>query len=338
MESSASNSIEIVRDSLEKEGGLEVSGRKHPVNFVVERVTGGVPEEAVRVVNKLINQENVVAIIGPDFSIDAIPSGEVAERSGIPLLSPLSSHPKTTASREYVFRAAFLDSFQARGMAQFCVHDLNAERIAVLYNIANPYSRGIAETFEAEVKRKGKEILSFESYVTGQTDFSTQLGKIRDKSPDVLYLPNFYGETEPIVVQARKMGIDAVLVGVESWNRERFAPMPEFEGAYFTAHWPSGALSGKSKDFADEYKSRYDRVPEDGAALTFDALGLMMKAIQHQGKFDPQSIRDGLYALGPYEGVTGTIDYIENGDPQREAVVLRFEGGKVSFVRTIGAR
>ncbi|MEE8592476.1 MAG: ABC transporter substrate-binding protein, partial [Spirochaetia bacterium] len=154
MESSASNSIEIVRDSLEKEGGLEVSGRKHPVNFVVERITGGVPEEAVRVVNKLINQEDVVAIIGPDFSIDAIPSGEVAERSGIPLLSPLSSHPRTTAAREYVFRAAFLDSFQAKGMARFSVQDLKAEKIAVLYNIANPYSRGIAEIFIETVKGK----------------------------------------------------------------------------------------------------------------------------------------------------------------------------------------
>ena len=338
MESSSINSIDIVRDKLEKEGGLNVSGKKHPVNFVVERITGGIPEQAVNAVSKLINQVGVVAIIGPDFSMDAIPSGEVAERAGIPLLSPLSSHPKTTETRKFVFRAAFLDSFQARGMAQFCIRDLKAERIAVLYNIANPYSRGIAETFEETVKEEGKDISSFESYITGQADYSSQLRKIRDQAPDVLYLPNFYQETEPIVIQARAMGIDAVLVGVESWNRERFAPMPEFEGAYFTAHWPSGPLSGISKDFADKYISTYGKVPEDGAALTYDALGLMMKAIQHQGKFDPRSIRDGLYALGPYEGVTGTIDYIENGDPQREAVVLRFEGGKVRFMRKIVAQ
>jgi branched-chain amino acid transport system substrate-binding protein len=279
----------------------------------------------------------VVAIIGPDFSIDAIPSGEVAERAGIPLLSPLSSHPKTTAGRKFVFRAAFLDSFQARGMARFCIRDLKAERIAVLYNIANPYSRGIADAFEVAVKGEGKIVSAFESYITGQTDFSAQLGRIRDQSPDVLYLPNFYQETEPIVVQARKLGIDAVLLGVESWNREKFAPMPEFEGAYFTAHWPSGDLFGISRDFADEYTSKYNRVPEDGAALTYDALGLMMKAIQHQGGFDPRSIRDGLFALGPYEGVTGIIDYIDNGDPQREAVVLRIQEGKIRFVRKIAA-
>ena len=338
MESSASNSIELVRDNLEKEGGLNVSGKKHPVNFVVERITGGVPEEAVMAVNKLINQVGVVAIVGPDFSIDAIPAGEVAERAGIPLLSALSTHPKTTAARKYVFRVAFLDSFQARGMARFCLRDLKAEKIAVLYNIANPYSRGIAGIFQEIVKGEGKDVSSFESYVTGQTDFSTQLGRIRDKAPDVLYLPNFYGETEPIVIQARDMGIDAVLLGVESWNRESFASMPEFEGAYFTAHWPSGEISGISRDFADRYTSGYDRVPEDGAALTYDALGLMMKAIQHQGRFDPRSIRDGLYALGPYEGVTGTIDYIDNGDPQREAVVLRLEGGNVRFVRKIAAQ
>jgi branched-chain amino acid transport system substrate-binding protein len=338
MENSALNAVEMIREDLEKEGGFYVSEKKHPVNFVVERITGGVPEEAVKAVNKLINQLDVVAIIGPDFSIDAIPSGEVAEKAGIPLLSALSTHPKTTAGREYVFRTAFINSFQAGGMARFCVRDLEAEKLAVLYNIANPYSREIAETFQAAVKAEGKEISSFESYVTGQTDLSTQLGRIRDKAPDVLYLPNFFQETESIVVQARDMGIDAVLAGVESWHRIKFVTMPEFEGAYFTAHWDSNSLSEISKNFTDRFMSRSGQIPEDGAALTYDALGLMMKAIQHQGKFDPQSIRDGLYALGPYEGVTGTIDYIENGDPRREAVVLRFEGGEVRFVRKIEIR
>jgi branched-chain amino acid transport system substrate-binding protein len=223
-------------------------------------------------------------------------------------------------------------------MARFCIRELDAEKLAVLYNIANPYSREIAETFEAAVKTEGKEISFFESYVTGQTDYGAQLGRIRDQAPDVLYLPNFYQETESIVVQARDMGIDAVLVGVESWHRVKFVAMPEFEGAYFTAHWDSNSLSEKSRNFIDRYMSRSGEIPEDGAALTYDALGLMMKAIQHQGKFDPRSIREGLYALGPYEGVTGTIDYIDNGDPQREAVVLRFEGGNVKFVQKITAR
>jgi len=338
MENSTLNAVEMLREDLEKEGGLYVTGKKHPVNFVVERITGGVPEEAVRAVNKLINQENVVAIIGPDFSIDTIPSGEVAEKAGIPLLSSLSTHPKTTAGREYVFRTSFINSFQARGMARFCVRDLGAEKIAVLYNIANPYSQEIAETFETTIKAEGKEITSFESYVTRQTDYSTQLGRIRDKTPDVLYLPNFFRETESIAVQARDMGIDAVLVGVESWHRLKFVTMPEFEGAYFTAHWDSNSLSEISRNFTDRYISRSGQIPEDGAALTYDALGLMMKAIEHQGRFNPQSIRDGIYALGPYEGVTGAIDFIDDGDPQREAVVLRFEGGKVRFVRKIVAQ
>ena len=338
MENSALNAIEMIREDLEKEGGLYVSGKKHPVNFVVERITGGVPEEAVKAVNKLINQLGVVAIIGPDFSIDAIPSGEVAEKAGVPLLSALSTHPKTTAGREYVFRTAFLNSFQARGMARFCVRDLEAEKLAVLYNIANPYSREIAETFQETVKGEGKDISFFESYVTGQTDFSTKLGRIRDKAPDVLYLPNFFQETESIAVQVRDMGIDAVLVGVESWHRVKFVAMPEFEGAYFTAHWDSNLLSEISRNFTDRYISRSGQVPEDGAALTYDALGLMMKAIEHQGKFDPRSIRDGLYALGPYDGVTGIIDFVDTGDPQREAVVLRFEEGNVRFVRKITAR
>lgn len=338
MLSSTLNAVEMVRSDLEEEGGLLVDGKKHSVRFVIERIEGGVPEQAVTAANRLINQESVVAIIGPDFSIDAIPVGEVAERAGIPLISPLSSHPRTTAGRKYVFRMAFLDSFQARGMARFCIRDLKAGKIAVLYNVANPYSRGIAETFRTTVLMEGGTISAFEKYTTEETDFSEQLDRISKSDPEILFLPVFFQEAGPVAVKAREMGIRATIVGSEAWSREKFAQMPQFEGSYMIANWTSEMPDEKSREFLKEYQTRFGRVPEDGAVLTYDALGLMMKAIQHQGKFDPRSIRDGLYALGPYEGITGTIEFIDDGNPQREGVVLRFEGGKVRFVRKIAAQ
>jgi branched-chain amino acid transport system substrate-binding protein len=338
MLSSTLNAVEMVRSDLEEEGGLLVDGRKHSVRFVIERIEGGVPEQAVAAASRLINQESVVAIIGPDFSIDAIPVGEVAERASIPLISPLSSHPRTTAGRKYVFRVAFLDSFQARGMARFCVRDLKARKIAVLYNVANPYSRGIAEVFRTTVLMEEGMIVAFEKYTTEETDFSEQLNRIKKSDPEILYLPNFFQEVGPIAVQARKIGIGAILVGGEAWYREKFAQRPQFEGSYMTAHWTSDMPDERSREFLKEYQTRFGRVPEDGAALTYDGIQLLLSAITSQKRIDSESIRDGLYALGPYEGVTGTIDYIDDGNPQREAVVLRFEGGNVRFVRKIAAQ
>lgn len=102
MLSSTLNAVEMARSDLEQNGGLLVGGRRHPVRFIIERIDGGVPEQAVTAASRLINRENVVAIIGPQYSSDAIPAGEVAERAHVPLISALSTHPGTTAGRREV--------------------------------------------------------------------------------------------------------------------------------------------------------------------------------------------------------------------------------------------
>jgi branched-chain amino acid transport system substrate-binding protein len=113
--------------------------------------------------------------------------------------------------------------------------------------------------------------------------------------------------------------------------------MPQFEGSYMIAHWSSDLPDERSREFLNEYQALFGRVPEDGAVLTYDGIHLLLSAIARQGKSDPGSIRDGLYALGPYQGITGTIDFIDSGDPEREAVILKFEGGRVRFVKRIMA-
>ncbi len=327
------NSVEMVRGELEKEGGLLVNGRRHPDRFVVERVEGGVPEQAVTAITRLINQENVCAVIGPDFSIDAIPAGAIAEKARVPLISPLSTHPLTTKGRKYVFRIPFTNHFQARISAEYCVRELMAHKFSVMYNRANPYSRDLAETFRDMVEREGGEVSAYESYTTGEEDFSRQITKIKESGSDILYLPNFWYETEPFVIKARAAGIKTTLMGVESWNRQILKKLPEFDGSFMTAHWAIDAPGGKGRAFYDQYTSLFDTLPEDGAALTYDAIHIILAAIQAQGSMESEAIRDGLYALGPFQGVSGKMVYADSGDPERELLILKFEDGTVRYVR-----
>ena len=327
------NSVEMARSELEKEEGLLVNGRHHPVRFLVERIEGGVPEQAVTAIARLINQKNVCAVIGPDFSIDAIPAGEIAEKARVPLISPLSTHPLTTKGKRYVFRMPFTNNFQARVSAEFCARELMAHKFSVLYNRANPYSRDLAETFRDSVEREGGQVAAYESYTTGEEDFSRQIIKIKESGSDFLYLPNFWYETEPFVIKARAAGIKTTLMGVESWNRQILKKIPEFDGSFMTAHWAIDAPGGKGRVFYDQYTSLFDILPEDGAALTYDAIHLLLTAIQTRGSMESEAIRDGLYALGAFQGVSGKMEYVDSGDPERELLILKFEDGTVRYVR-----
>jgi branched-chain amino acid transport system substrate-binding protein len=335
MKSSTLNVVKMMENKFEAEGGIMVGGKRYPVTFLIEHIDGGVPEQAVTAVKKLINQENISVIIGPQYSSDAIPAGEVAERSSVPLISSLSTHPRTTEGRKYVFRVSFLNDFQARGAARCSVRDLDAKRVAVVYNVANPYSKGLAEVFRQTVLEENSKVVAFESYVSVENDMDKLLARVRAMNPDVIYLPIFFQEAGPIVVKARAMGIDAILMGSEAWDRAYFSTMSQFDGAFMAAHWSSDVDRESSRLFVKEYVKQFKVQPEDGAALTFDAMNMLFAAIKKQGAFDTESIRDGLYALDNFEGVTGEIDFVDNGDPRREAVILQFKDGKVRSVKRI---
>lgn len=328
------NASNMALTSLDPDGVLVVGSRKHRVKLVTTGINN-VPEEAVAAATELINRENVVAIIGPQFSNDAIPAGEIAERAGIPMICPISTNPEVTVGRKYVFRMSFLDDLQGKTMADFAIGYLEARSAAVLFDIADSYSRGIAEVFRARFRESGGKVLAFESYTSGEQDFTKQLNRIADKRPEVLYLPTYSEDTLMQAQQARNIGIDSVLLGSDGWDQREFQNYPEFEGSFMTAHWSIDLDSDKTRDFVSQYRQSYGKDPNDSAVLTFDALNMVFEAIRSQGNAAPQSIRDGLYALGLYEGVGGNIDFVDNGDPEKGVVILQLRDGRARFVQIV---
>jgi branched-chain amino acid transport system substrate-binding protein len=275
--------------------------------------------------------------VGPQASSDAIPAGEVAERSSIPLISPISTNPKTTLNRKYVFRMGFLDDFQGKVAATFITQNLKMDRAAVVYNITNPYSRGIAEVFKDHFQSLGGNVTAFEPYTSLEDTLEEKVDRVNGSDPQVVYLPNFSVETAAIAELARKKGIDVPLMGGDGWDRVGFSSMPEFEGSYMTAHYSADIDTPANTKFTSEYKKRFGLVPGDTAALTYDAFHMIFSAIREQGGGDPGSIRDGLYSMGPYEGVGGPVDFVKNGDPEKGAVILRLGSNGPQFVQIIKA-
>src|SRR5512135_354092 len=192
------NAAEMAVKEINDAGGLEVGGQKYKVELFIED-NAGKADQSASAAQKLITQQNVVAIIGPNASRYAIPASEIAESNKVVLISPWSTNPKTTLNadgtpKKYVFRAAFIDPFQGRVVAKFALDNLKAKNAAVLYDVASDYNKGIAEYFKTTFEQNGGQVVAFETYTTNDKDFSGQLTKIKKAGPDVIFLPNYYSE------------------------------------------------------------------------------------------------------------------------------------------------
>lgn len=313
-------------------GGLEVGGKKYKIELFIEDNQDR-KETVVSAAQKLINQSGVAAIVGPQASRNAIPAADVAEGAHVPMISPWSTNPDTTANKKYVFRAAFIDSFQGRVMARFAIEQLGATEAAVLYDAASEYNRGIAEFFKQVYEEAGGQVVAFEAYTTGETDFTQQLTTIKGSGAQVVFLPNYYSEVPQQVEQARALGIEAAFIGADAWGGIEAQYLTALEGAYYSTHYATDIASPVAEKFIAAYQAAYGSVPDDVAALTYDSFGLLFEAIKSQGKTDSESIRNGLAAISRYEGVTGTMEYKGTGDPIKSAVILQIKDGKISFFR-----
>ncbi len=330
---------------VEKAGGIEVGGEKYPVELVIED-NESKAESAVKANTKMITQDDVLVIIGPQSSKQAVPAGDVANNYMTPMISPWSTNPATTADRPFVFRGCFLDPFQGPVLANFITDEFGFSKAAVLYDVASDYAKGLAEFFKMawEEKHGAGSVVAYESFTTKDTDFSSQLTKIIRSDAQVLFTPQYYNEVALIVQQAKDLGWEGPIVGSDSWGSAETVELcgEACYGQFFSTHYAAAGAQGATKEFIDRYKDEYGYVPDDVAALTWDALRLAQAAIENSGeltgkiKEDRQAVRDALAKIENFEGITGNMTFTEEGDPNKCAVIVRIsDKGEYEFYKSI---
>ena len=188
-------------------GGLKVGDKVYPVELVVED-NEAKAESAVKANTKMITEDEVLVIVGPQASKQAVPAGEVANNYKTPMITPWSTNPDTTKDRPYVFRGCFLDPFQGPVLANFITEEFRFKKAAVLYDVASDYPKGLAEFFKKawEHLHGAGSVVAFESFTTKDADFSSQLTKIIASGAEVLFTPQYYNEVALIVQQAHELG------------------------------------------------------------------------------------------------------------------------------------
>ena len=325
------NAAEMYLADINGAGGLEVGGKKYMLEFIYMD-NESKADSAVNVALKLIEQEEVVAIIGPNSSKQAVPGGGTANENRVPMISPWSTNPATTFDRPWVFRAAFLDPFQGPVIADFAAKKFKAKTAAVLFDVENDYSVGLAEVFKSSWESKGLgAVVAYESNGTKDQDYSAQLTTIIAAKPDFIFIPENYNQVALIIPQARDLGYKGPFMGSDSWGTPDLVKLcgEQCNGQYFSTHYAAAGAKGATKVFIDRYMEKYGAEPADYAALTWDSIGLMVEGIKNAGKVDSnprkmrKAIRDGLAAIKSFEGVTGSSKFNDQGDPIKCAVVVK---------------
>lgn len=337
---SSRNAAELAVSELNAAGGITVAGKVYKVELVVED-NAAKPDQSAAAANKLITQDEVLAIVGPNASLGAIPAAEVAESSKTLLITPWSTNPKTTLDtrsgkpKRYVFRACFTDPFEGRVLARFVKEKLGAKTAAVLYDVASEAPKSQSELFRQTFGELGGTTVAFETYTTGDRDFSAQLTKIKSANPDVVFLPAYYNDVGLIAQQARRQGITQPLVGSDAWSSPELIKLAggAVEGAYFANHYAADIATPAAKKFIAAYQQKYGNTPDDVAALTYDAMGLLFEALRKASAPEREALRDAMGTVSGYNGVTGEIRFTPgSGDPVKSAVIMQVKGDHFSWV------
>jgi len=328
---STRNGYEMAIAEVNAKGG--VLGKTVELSFADDK---GDPTEGATAAQKLINQDKVVAIAGTVMSKVSLAIAPICQSSGIPMISPTSTNPKVTEVGDYIFRACFIDPFQGTVGANFAFNNLKARKAGVLYDVGNDYTKGLAEYFEAQFKALGGTIVKSEGHPTGTTDFTPQLTQILAGKPDLIYCSDYYNDDGLMAKQARGLGYTGPFLGGDGWDSPDLFKIggDAVNNSYFTNHFSKDDPRPEVQAFVKNYTAKYGEAPDALAALGYDAMGLLLQAIQNAGSTDGAKIRDAMKNIS-YQGVSGLIKFDANRNPVKSAVLIKIENGKQVYAATV---
>lgn len=333
---STDKGIRLAVDEQNAKGG--VKGRQLAVKTYDDQ---GKQEEASLVTTRLVTDDKVSVILGEVASKRSLAMASIADKHMVPMVTPSSTNPKVTKDgdkvRPYVFRVCFIDPFQGTVMAKFARETLKLQKVAVLRDVGNDYSVGLADYFLVKFKELGGEIVDDQSYKAGDSDFKAQLTAIKRKKPEAIYVPGYYTEVALIARQTRELGLSVPLMGGDGWDSAKLYEIARgaLEGSYFSNHYSPDDPSPRIVEFVKKYQARHGAVPDSLAAQGYDAARVAIEAMERAPDLSGPAIRDALAATKGFAGVTGIITIDADHNAVKPAVVLKVEGNAGKFVATV---
>lgn len=322
------NAIQMAVEDINANGGID--GKQIEYIYYDEK---GDTTEATNAYNKLVQDDKVVAIIGDVTTKPTLAVAQTSQQDNIPIITATATAAEVTLTGPNIFRACFTDPFQGELMASYASEKLGATKVAVLSDMADDYSSGIAEAFVAKAEELGMQVVADEKYQDGDVDFKSQLTNIKGQNPDVLFLPVYYEDLRLISAQAKEVGVTAQLCGADGWDSvltDNF-DSSVLDGGVFCSQYSTESTDERVQNFISAYKEKYEMDPNMFAVLAYDATNMMAQAISDAGSTDSQAIIDAMAAL-EYDGLTGHMTFDEDRNPQKSAVIVSIQDNAYKFV------
>jgi branched-chain amino acid transport system substrate-binding protein len=322
--------VELAVKECNEAGGID--GKQVEVVFEDSQA---IPRVALTAFGKLSQVDKVQAIVGDIVSATTLAMAPLAEERGVVLIAPTASAPALTKAGKYIFRVWPSDHLEGKAAADWA-HAQGHQRAAVLH-IANDYGAGLAEAFRVNFESGGGKVVFTQSYPQDQTDFRTNLTRVKAESPNLVYLIGYYKDVALALKQAKEMGIDTVFLGptaVESPDLLKIAG-DAAEGLVYPTivDFDPADPSERQRQFINKFKAAYGKEPDWASSHAYDATLVILETMK-SGARTGEEIRAAIDARRMFEGVTGTIRFDENGDVIDKRVVIKtVKNGKFTVLQ-----
>ena len=327
--------INFVKEELAAAGGFKIGDKTVEIEFVVEDDEGK-PEIAVNCAQKLIDEEGVSVILGPNTSTNAIAAGEIAQGAQIPLITPTGTDEKVTEVGDYIFRACFYNPIQAKVAAAFAYNELGARTVGIIYDNSDAHGSGLASRFTEAFTDLGGTIVATEAFAGAQvTDYSAQLTIIKNADPDLVYCPLLLNNVPLVVQQYDAMNMDAPILGCNSWDWDSLIELcgaDKIEGAYYVTGFSPDAES--AAEFSPAFEEYAGFVPSFVSAMCYESIHIILDSLQRATSFDGTGIRDAMWEVD-IDTISGHTSFDENRNPDKPAVIMQVQNGKRVYLTTM---
>ena len=330
---STHNGIMLAMDEVNSAGGI--NGRKVRVKTEDDQSKA---EEAANAVQKLISQDDVVAVLGEVASSNSLAAAPICQSNKRPMITPSSTNEKVTEVGDYIFRMCFIDPYQGEAMANYLFKQLGIKTAALLIDVKSDYSTGLAANFQRTFVANGGKIVGSQSYAKGDSDFRSQLTSLKASNPGVIFVPGYYNDIGQIAIQTRDLGMTMPLAGGDGWESPKLIEIggKALEGCFYSNHYHVDDPAPAVREFVQKYEQRFGAKPDSLAALGYDSAKVLADAIKRAGTTEGQKLRDAIAATKDFPGVTGNITLGPDRNPiGKKLVVLEIRNGQLMLKDTV---
>ncbi|GAC1555244.1 MAG: ABC transporter substrate-binding protein [Polyangiales bacterium] len=320
--------MDIALEEINAEGGFK--GKKVKILYEDTRLDPNLANEKIQ---KLIDRDRVICVIGDAASGPTLGARGYAEKAKVPLISGSATNVEVTRNAKYVFRVCFTDAAQGHAGAKFAREVLKVDRAAIIYPTGNKYSEGLQQIFGEDFEKRGGKIVAKQTYQMGETNILTFLQKIKDADPQLLFAPVYPSDLTKIGPTKQQIGLRAQLLGTDGWDgpaTQSPGVIETLEGAYFSDLFAADGPTGRP-DFLDKYKKQFGKPASALSAGGYDALKLVIDALGRAKELTSEALRTALEQTKDFKGVTGSITSDEGHNAKKPIPMLKIVQGQFKY-------